>query len=259
MSNYDQDLSSRWSSSGVNKGDCILLHSNVRRLTRELLKRGDKNPLDSILNSFLDAVGNDGTLMIPLFNFDFTSGVTFDVNNTPSQMGALTERARARAGFLRSGHPVYSFCAFGKYADQIHKINNESAYSESSPFGFLKSVNGKIASLDLEDQGSMTFYHHVEEVCRVEYRYMKSFKHKYIDGNSVESLRSYSIYVRDLEKGVLTHVNPAGELMWSEGIYKGDRPGVKSGLRTACAMEFFELVRGVIDSGRAENLLFRYA
>ena len=43
-------------------------------------------------------------------------------------------------------------------------MNNISAYYEESPFAFLARVEGKIASLDLEDQGSMTFYHHVEEM-----------------------------------------------------------------------------------------------
>jgi aminoglycoside 3-N-acetyltransferase len=104
----------------------------------------------------------------------------------------------------------------------------------------------------------MTFYHHVEEVCQVNYRYMKWFESDYLDSSSIVSSRSYSIYVRNLNQGVTTHVNPAGERMWSEGIYRGDRPGVDSGLRIALATEFFDFVRTIILTGQAENILFRY-
>jgi len=252
-------LTSAWTEAGVSEGDCVLLHSNVKRWTRELLRSGNKKPLETILDSFLNAVGEEGTLIFPLFNFDFTSGVPFNVLKTPSQMGALTELARSRANSFRSGHPVYSFCAFGKYADNINAIMNKSAYADDSPFGFLRQVNGKIAVLDLEDQGSMTFYHHVEEVCGVNYRYDKVFSGDYVDRNGSTELKDFSIYVRDIDKGVLTHVNPAGEGMWRTGIYKGDLPGEKSGLRTASAVDVFEYVKEIIDTGRAENMLFRYS
>ncbi len=252
-------LSEQWQKSGVKKGDSILLHSNVKRVYKELLRNGDKNPLGTILDSFIDAVGQDGTLIIPLFNFDFSSSITFDIRKTPSQMGALTEYARNISISSRSGHPVYSFCAFGKYANEIIKINNSSAYSEESPFGFLTKVRGKIAILDLDDQESMTFYHHVEEVCKVEYRYMKYFSQEYIDINGLKSTKKYSIYVRDFDKGILTHVNPAGEKMWEKGIYFGDRPRINTGLRTASAKEVFEFVKEIIYSGKAEGMLFRYS
>ena len=253
------DLECAWKKSGINYGDCVLVHSNVSRLTRRLMRLGDKNPLDTILKSFLSAVGGEGTIMFPLFNFDFTQGTPFSVKDTPSQMGALTEYARSVVSPYRSGHPIYSFCAFGKYANDIHATVNKRAYSEDSPFGFLRQVNGKIAVLDLEDQGSMTFYHHVEEVCKVPYRYEKEFSGLYENVDGITESKTFSIYVRDLDRGVQTHVNPAGEEMWNLGIYKGDRPGQNFGLRTASAVEVFDFVKDVIDSGNAENMLFRYS
>ena len=174
-------------------------------------------------------------------------------------MGSLTELARLKAGKSRSGHPVYSFCAFGKYADHISKINNRSAYGKDSPFAFLHKIKGKISILDLEDQDSMTFYHYVEEACQVKYRFMKNFSGHYIDKSGTTTMQTYSIYVRDLEKNVLTDVNPAGEEMWKEGIYKGFAPGINSGLRTASAEKIFNFVKEKIDSGKAEGLLFNYS
>ena len=58
--------------------------------------------------------------------------------------------------------------------------------------------------LDIVENGSMTFYHHVEEMMMVPYRYMKYFEADYIDSNGFKTKKTYSIYVRDLEKKVKT-------------------------------------------------------
>ena len=99
-------------------------------------------------------------LIVPLFNFD--------IRNTPSQMRALTEVARKRFGTIRISHSIYSFAVLGKEKKMFDGLVNESSYGEDSPFGRLHKLDGKIASLDLEDQNSMTFYHYVEETLMVD-------------------------------------------------------------------------------------------
>ena len=73
------------------------------------------------------------------------------------------------------------FCAIGKYASKFGNIVNKSAYSNQSPFQLLRDLDGSVAVLDLEDQASMTFFHHVEELCKVDYRYLKDFHGNYVD------------------------------------------------------------------------------
>ncbi|MFC1499727.1 AAC(3) family N-acetyltransferase [Candidatus Zixiibacteriota bacterium] len=252
-----QTLAEEWKESGVHEGDVLLVHSSIKRTLRHRLKLGEKlTPLD-ILESFLNAVGPTGTLLIPLFNFDFASGVPFDIRNTPSHMGALTEAGRAYPSAVRTGHPIYSFAAIGFEAEKFAEINNYSGYGSDSPFAKLQEMDGKIAVLDLPDQHSMTFYHHVEEMHDVAYRYHKKFTGDYTDSSGKTESRTYGLFVRDMEKGILTHVNPAGELMWQQGLYSGSRPGEGSGLRVISSRQMYAFVSGIIRSGRAENLLFR--
>ena len=258
MINLDE-IANTWLDSGVKKGDTLLLHSNISRWSRILLKSKIKNPLDIILNSFLKALGDEGTLILPLFNFDFNKGVTFDIFSTPSQMGALTEYGRLKNNAKRSGHPVYSFCAIGKYSNDFENIINKSAYSDKSPFQLIRELDGSIAVLDLDDQKSMTFFHHVEEICEVNYRYLKNFKGNYIDKKGNLELRTFQIYVRDISKGVKTFVNPMGEILWENNIYSGYRPGIKSGLRIAKANQIFVATERIIKEGKSENTLFKYS
>ena len=255
---YIDFLSKEWASSGVQSGDALLLHSNIRRTISQARKAGVRLNANDVLDSFLRALGPKGTLILPLFNFDFPTSKTFDIRQTPSQMGALTELARCRGVGVRTGHPVYSFLAIGKMENSFLEVNNISAYGEDSPFAILRSLGGKVAVLDLEDQKSMTSYHYVEESHRVDYLYMKSFDGSYIDSGGKESIRSYTIYVRDIRKGVLTQVNPAGELLWKEGLYKGSKPHIGCGLRTIEMTDFYDFVSQIIESNRAEGTLFRY-
>jgi aminoglycoside 3-N-acetyltransferase len=210
----------------------------------------------NLLDSFLDAVGHSGTVLLPIFNFDFTRGVPFNIRTTRSQMGILPEAARVYPGVTRTGHPIYSFAVIGKNAHQFKGVNNFSGYGSDSPFALLKKLDGRIAVLDLADQNSMTFYHYVEEMNNVPYRFHKRFTGKYTDEDGITSERIYGLFVRDLEKGVVSHLDPAGELLWEHGLYKGDRPRINSGLRIISAREMYTFVNEIIVSGRAEGLLY---
>ncbi len=249
-------LSEEWRKSGVENGDMLLLHSSTKRTLRKLHKWGFTPDIQTILDSFLQALGAAGTLLLPLFNFDFASGVPFDIRSTPSQMGALTEAGRTRAEAVRTGHPIYSFAVLGNVRDRFRKLNNFSGYGADSPFGILHRAAGKIAVLDLPDQDSMTFYHYVEESMSVEYRFHKHFSGLYTDFDGITSNRTYGLFVRKIDQGVVTRVNPMAEVLWAKGLYRGDRQGTGSGLRVIDASKLYEEVATVITQGKARGLLY---
>jgi aminoglycoside 3-N-acetyltransferase len=252
-----QTLTGEWKEAGVQEGDVLLIHSNIKRTFKRYLKLGIKLSPQDILQSFLNAVGSSGTLLLPLFNFDFTNGVPFDINSTPSHMGVLTEAGRTHSEAVRTGHPIYSFAVIGFEAERFKLINNFSGYGSDSPFSLLRELNGKIAVLDLPDQESMTFYHHVEEMLKVEYRYHKTFTGDYKDSKGNIKSKTYGLFVRKISEGVLTHVNPAGELMWDKGLYTGFKPHEGCGLRTISANKMYDFVSDIINFGKAKNTLYR--
>jgi aminoglycoside 3-N-acetyltransferase len=249
-------LAQDWRDAGLREGDLVLIHSSLRRTVRRSAQGDKPAAVTDILASFQRAVGDSGTVLFPLFNFQFTEGVPFDIRSTPSQMGVLTETARQMDGAVRTGHPIYSFAAIGAHADQFAGIDNHSGYGADSPFAKLRELDGRIAILDLPDQHSMTFYHHVEEMKNVPYRFHKTFAGEYTDAAGSTSRREYGLFVRDLDKGVRTDVDPMGELLWEQSLYTGDRPGEGSGLRVIDANPLFASVARVIDDGKAEGLLY---
>lgn len=253
---YTRMLAADWRNAGISKGDTVLVHSDIRRCLIRARHQGVKLTPAEILASFVEAVGEQGTLLLPTFNFDFTTTKEFDLTRTPSQMGSLTEFGRTDPRFVRTGHPVYSFVACGAHKSIFESIDNKSAYGADSPFAALLELGGKVAVLDLQDQDSMTFYHHVEELHDVDYRYHKNFSGTYIDRQGVPSERDYSIFVRDLERGILTSVNRMGDLLWKLGVYSGDKPKQGSGLRVALLSDVEGVVSDIIEKGKSADYLY---
>ena len=117
-------------------------------------------------------------------------------------------------------------------------------------------LNGKIAVLDLDDQNSMTYYHHVEEMEKVEYRFFKNFSGEYTNLQGLTENRVYSLFVRSIDQGVKTDVNRMGELLWAQGLYSGSKPGQGSGLRVISVKKLHDITSEVIRKGQALNYLY---
>jgi len=235
-------MAENWRSAGVRRGDTLLVHSDIRRT----LMTNKCTPKD-VLDSLLEAIGSEGTLLLPLFNFGFCHGEPFDIRNTPSQMGSLTEAGRLYPGSVRSGHPVYSFCAIGWNA-WLYSVDNRHGLGVGSPFDLLHTCDGRIAVIDLPDQHSMTFYHHVEDMMQAPYRYSKTFAGNYTDWDGVTSRREYEIYVRDLSRGIRTDLARAEMIAWGKGHYRGKRPHTGHGMRTVKARKLFSFAANIINN-----------
>jgi len=250
-------LVSNWQRCGMEKGDIVLVHSSLKRLLLVLKDEfGVIATPKLVYDSLIKTLGEDGTLVLPLYNFDFPKTNYFHFNETPSQMGALTEIGRTQKDAVRTGHPIYSFSVAGKLKNEFAGLDNKSGYGSDSLFAKLKELNGKIAVIGLTDQNSMTSYHFVEEQNLVNYRYFKNFTGTYIDENNNEQIKTYSLFVRDLEKGVKTDVNRMMEKLWEIGAYRGDKPDEGYGMRTIKFNDLYNETDKVIKSGNAINFLY---
>ena len=157
---------------------------------------------------------------------------------------------------MRTGHPIDSFAVIGRHRDWFKGLDNQSGYGADSPFGILRLLGGKIGVIDLEDQYSMTFYHHVEQMVGVDYRFLKNFTGQYVDWDGKVSQRTYSLLVRDLDQGVESYAWPMEKIFWDEGYYYGHRPMEKSGLRLIDANRMFQRMKKQIVSGGAEGVIY---
>jgi aminoglycoside 3-N-acetyltransferase len=199
---------------GVDDGDTLLVHSSYKSLGEV-----DGGP-QTVIRALEGVLGADGTLIMPTFNFDFNKGIPWDVRKTRSKMGALTEVVRMDPRAKRVFHPFYSFAILGKHAEMLGSLRYKSSYERNSVFGKLRDLDGKIMVIGLSYNDSMTFFHHIEQMEGVDYRFLKQFTGEVTDENGNTYTDTFEMLVRDIDKGVMTMVDPMGTLMEQAGIVK---------------------------------------
>lgn len=206
---------------GVKEGDTLLVHSSYKSFGEV-----DGGP-ETVVRALEAALGTDkdGTLIMPTFNFDFNKGVPWDVRKTRSKMGALTEIVRMDKRAKRVFHPFYSFAILGKHAEMLGALRYKSAYERNSVFGKLRDLDGKIMVIGLSYNNSMTFFHHIEQMEGVDYRFLKQFTGEVTDENGNTYTDTFEMLVRDIDKGVLTMVDPMGALMEEHGVIQSAKIG----------------------------------
>lgn len=151
---------------GVRAGGALLVHSSLRSL-------GSFSDRAQIaLSALQQVVGSGGALLLPALSYETVTPRRpfFDVEHTPSCVGALTEVFRQRADVLRSVHPTHSVCGWGDRAASLLEEHGqgETPCGPHSPFYKLREAGGQILFIGcgLRPNTSM---HGVEELVEPAY------------------------------------------------------------------------------------------
>ena len=131
---------------GVVAGDVVMVHSAF-----DSFLGFQGGPVDAI-RTLQQVVGARGTLMMPTIPFRGTAveyalgDPVFDVRQTVSRMGLLTELFRRSPGVVRSIHPTHSVAVWGNRADAIIAGHEraETPCGRSTPYEKLLEHDGKI-------------------------------------------------------------------------------------------------------------------
>lgn len=151
---------------GLNKGDTVIVHCSLSSIG---FVCGGAEP---VIRSLLEAVGSDGTIMMPTQswkNLDPETGVhwlepkewwnlirenwpAYDKKITPTNtMGAVAEMFRSWPGTERSDHPARSFAANGKYSAYLTENHDLcDIFGETSPLARLYKIGGKVLLIGVD-------------------------------------------------------------------------------------------------------------
>ncbi len=177
---------------GVRPGDGLLVHSALQFLGRP--EEGVKTYLDALL----DVLGDEGTIAVPAFNFDFARGEAYDPQTTPADgMGVFSEFLRQQPGALRTLHPMQSLAVMGRCAADLAGRDTPSAFDPGSAFDRMLELDFKALLLGADIQ-AVAMLHICEQRAQVPYRHWKDFTGRVKIGQEWEQ-RTYRMFVRDLE------------------------------------------------------------
>ncbi len=213
---------------GIREGDTVILHSAFEGSS------GFEGSPGMVADSFLEALGPGGNLLMVSLpstgaSFSYLNRVTlFDVRNTPSRMGLVSEFFRRREGVLRSLHPSHPILAFGPEAAGIVAGHERCLFpcGPGTPFDRAVDLDGKVVFFDT-GLDKMTFFHWLEH--RVQGRvglplYQEEiFEVPVVDHEGKKgTVRTYAFSQEVIarRRDYILH-----DEMWKKGIVKSGRVG----------------------------------
>ncbi len=150
-----QDIKQALRNVGIKSGDTVIVHSSMKSMGYVV------GGPDSVINAFLEVLGEEGTLVMPTLSQNNWATVYEDWHiDKPSDVGLLTEVFRKRPGAYRSDQATHSVAAMGAKAIELTKEHTAYgpiicpfgayAFCQSSPWQKLYDMNAKILFLGVE-------------------------------------------------------------------------------------------------------------
>ena len=143
-----KDIANALHNMGLKNGAAVMLHSSMLSLGKV-----DGGP-EAVIDAFLDAIGPQGTLMVPIFG----------------ALGILTEIVKKRPGAVISPCSKGTIAAIGAKAEFLCAGHGagKTVHGDSSPYTKLAELDGVICLLGV-DQDRNTTLHAVEALLELPY------------------------------------------------------------------------------------------
>ncbi len=186
---------------GLGEGDTVLTHSSLKSFGNV------EGGADAVIDALVECVGPRGCVVVPTLTLGSSeSPVRFDVANSPSTSGLVTETLRKRPEARRSLHPTSSAAAIGWAADELTRHHLDTPCGLVSPYGQVYLRGGWCLFMGAT-WGSNTMFHVAEEIAGLEYlRYATFPDARLIDETGVErvvTFRRYNCYQTGVKRDLV--------------------------------------------------------
>lgn len=173
---------------GITKGDRIIVASSFGYLNAGFSPQ-------EVVQLLMDIVTEEGTIMMPYYppmnSDEWAKGNNvFDMIETKSGMGVITNVFSKMPNVLKSVHPIKAVCVWGKDAAEIVKGHEKAStpFYWDSPYGKFLKMGCKSIGLGLKN---IPIFHTFEDVLsdsKDAYYYPETFKLKVITDKQEEKM-----------------------------------------------------------------------
>lgn len=171
-----KELRSALRSVGLARGDTLYCHVSLDAL-------GTFEPINTselLLNCLLEAVGDEGTILVPTYTFSFWEHEEFNIAESSTERGPWStsteflEFFRRHPRAVRSRDPIYSVAGMGRKANELLMDLPNTCFGKGSIHDRLVQVGGKICAIGVSLQ-DVTFVRHVEEMARLPFHFTRLY------------------------------------------------------------------------------------
>lgn len=244
---FYKDIVAALQAVGIKHGDTVFVHSDLKSFGKLSPGISREEYLESFIRAFLEAVGEEGTLILPTFSYTLTKKEIFDPERTPSTVGAMTEFFRNMKSVVRSNDPIFSVAAAGKNKQYFTEVGTD-CFGKDSIFDKLYERDASLVFLG--QTFDITFMHYVEQRRGVPYRFLKKFDGEIRSGN-VNRPCSYLYNVRPLDQNIEYDLEGIAAFLSAEGVLRQAAIGY-SKVRRVGAKDAYD----AIERGFAKNIRF---
>ncbi len=146
---------------GVVAGDCLVVHAFVPSLG--VVEGG----LDGVIAAIKRRLGESGTIVVPTFTSSYRRGEIYDVRESKSFNGAISEHVRRLPGAVRSLCPLFSMAALGPEAEALMHRPTAACFGPGSVYENLFVRNAKFMSLGVHWDQGLSFFMHLERLAGI--------------------------------------------------------------------------------------------
>jgi len=165
------DIIAALATAGVQPGRTVFCHANIAFFGRVEGAATMDDLIGIMLDAFAEALGPDGTLLLPVFTYSFGSDKAekvFDVQRSLSTTSGMGNWLVTSDTGVRSADPMLSVVATGGKAEALTDAVDTVCFGPDSIWARLHEEDALICNLNL-DSGS-TYLHWVEREIGVPYR-----------------------------------------------------------------------------------------
>lgn len=207
---------------GIQSGDHLMVHASLSKIG--YIEGG----AETVVDALKETVGSSGIILMPTspiarLQLDYVSdNPLFDVLNTPSAMGKISEVFRTSDGVVRSYHPTEPVAAWGAKAYECIKDHTakNTPYHWDSPYGKLIQHGGKILYIGVTLDNAGTHLHTLEDFLDVgvPVYYSKEFKLSVIDYEGSEMMVATKVHNPEYSKK--RRCDELLPMFLKEGVYR---------------------------------------
>lgn len=183
---------------GVNKGDLVMVHTGMSSL--RAMPKGIRSQQE--LSAFcaeclLEAVGEDGTLVVPSFTYSLGSGDVYDAATTLTKdIGEFPAYFWKLPGVRRNNDPFLAVAAKGPLAKRVLQERSRTSYGYGSFFDNFCMAGGKLLTIGVGMRWA-TIRYHFAEIAHAPFRYLKVFYgQRKVNGHNESVTWEYSVAPR---------------------------------------------------------------
>lgn len=184
-------IADAYASVGIFAADIVYLYTDFRTLGAHSAEFSSR---DAFCAAFVQPLLDRGKTVLTT-TFTYTTEGRFDVDKTPTRLGAINKWFLKTPGVLRSEHPIFSYAAIGPQAASLVETIGKSAFGHDSVFDRLYGRNASFLYVGRPVWMGNTIIHHVEQGCGATYRINKAFKTEVYRGDRYIGT-DYSAFLR---------------------------------------------------------------